>query len=163
MSGQKLHDITNIPYFAYEPGIIAWCILAITVIAVIFYLKKRVLTEKRLAGFNTADWALREIKKSRAGLIESCTDFRPPLFYASIVSRRLVSYFAGFDISALSESELNSKSKEISNSKLKDIVSVIIDIEHEKYKSSVCGEKAESILKKLEDLLAEFRFSQVNP
>lgn len=153
----ELKDISNIPYFAYAPGVYAWGGLILTII-ICLTLFKYLSGRKKSSNFKALDKSLAELRKLEQSLAGR-EDFRDITFAASMIVRRAVSHVEGDDISPLSENELKAK-QNAAPAGLKTVLAVIIETEKQKYSPELSTDNTRAILKNLTSALSDYKIRQ---
>ena len=147
----ELKDISDIPYFAYAPGIDAWLILL--GIAIFCTLVFRLLSANRkLKRIRVIDKSLNDLRAMQRSLGQT-SNFKDIIFASSMTVRRAVSHVEGQDISTCSENELKQKPQS-------QILNAIIEIEQNKYRPDLSLEGTGSLINNLIGALNSYKLER---
>lgn len=148
MGAEGLRDITDIPQFAFAPGLGAWllfCAFSALTVYLALRFSKRGQKRKLTAAFDRCLGHLSALQERAPDIV----DVRELLYMASIETRRLLSITSKREISALTPSEIRKIAKDSTNDNLRSILAALLEVEELKYAPPTKKNEAENILQGL--------------
>lgn len=119
------YDITEIPYFAYEPGLVAWLslgLVSILGVALYFYISKK-------TGITSTLSAIKITKKELQKLIGQNKQLtKPEIEETTLITKRFLSSHYSKDYSSYGQSELENEAKDSEVSALKNALSTLAEL-----------------------------------
>ena len=132
MEDTELRDITDIPYFPFEPGTFYWGIFIVFAALLILYIKIKSKKNKASSKTKALDSAISELESLKRNLKDGA-DTRDFLFKASLLLRRLISSTTKVDLSSFTETDFENIKKS-GDVKIDLFITHLIDLEKLKYK-----------------------------